>query len=331
MKVEVIAEIGQAHDGSLGILHSYIDALADSDCDAIKFQMHIAMAESSEFEPFRINFSYEDKTRYDYWHRMEFTEDEWMGIKKHCEEVGKEFLCSPFSIRSVELLEKLNVKRYKIASGEVRNFLMLDIISQTGKPIIVSSGLSSFSEIQDTIDQLKRSGCDLSVMQCTSSYPVAPEELGLNVIQDLKQFGIPVGLSDHSGKVGPPIAAVALGASLIETHVVFDRRLFGPDSKSSLTIEEFNQMIENIRFIETSLSNPVQKVGNESMMSVFGKSLAVNKNLSKGHIIRKSDLETKKPMGYGYPAENFKDLIGKKLNKDLVKYSFVSKEDIEGL
>ena len=142
----LIAEIGQAHDGSLGILHSYIDAVATTGVDAIKFQTHIAEAESSAAEPFRVNFSYEDATRYDYWHRMSFTKAQWIEIKKHCEEVGLEFMSSPFSQSAVDLLEEIDVKRYKIGSGEVNNFLMLEKIAKTGKPIILSSGMSSFVE-----------------------------------------------------------------------------------------------------------------------------------------------------------------------------------------
>ena len=121
----LIAEIGQAHEGSLGILHSYIDALADTGVDAVKFQMHIAEAESSAFEPFRVKFSLEDATRFDYWKRMGFTFEQWKGIKEHCDAVGLEFMCSPFSNLAVDWLEELGVKQYKIGSGEVNNLLLL--------------------------------------------------------------------------------------------------------------------------------------------------------------------------------------------------------------
>ena len=121
----IIAEIGQAHEGSLGIAHSYIDALSETGVNAIKWQMHIAEAESSSEEPFRVKFSYEDKRRIDYWKRMEFTLDQWRGIKEHCEDRGMEFICSPFSNAAVEALEQLGVSKYKIGSGEVNNFLLL--------------------------------------------------------------------------------------------------------------------------------------------------------------------------------------------------------------
>jgi N,N'-diacetyllegionaminate synthase len=150
----IIAEIGQAHDGSLGILHSYIDAIAATGVDAIKFQTHIAEAESSMAEPFRVNFSYEDVTRYDYWHRMSFTKEQWIGIKEHCEKVGLEFISSPFSQAAVDLLESIGVTRYKIGSGETSNFLMLEKIAKTGKPIILSSGMSSYEELDATLEFL---------------------------------------------------------------------------------------------------------------------------------------------------------------------------------
>mgnify|MGYP000300710275 CR=1 FL=1 len=150
--------------------------------DAIKFQTHIAEAESSALEPFRVKFSYEDATRFDYWKRMSFTAQQWIEIKQHCDEVGLEFLSSPFSMAAVELLETLGVARYKIGSGEVSNFLMLERIAETGKPIILSSGMSSLDELQATVDFLKPYGNELSLLQCTTSYPTSPENIGLNVI-----------------------------------------------------------------------------------------------------------------------------------------------------
>src|SRR6476620_1801526 len=128
----IIAEIAQAHEGSLGIAHSYIDALKPTGVNVVKFQTHIAAAESSAFEPFRVKFSFEDETRYDYWKRMEFTPEQWAGLKKHCEDCGLEFISSPFSNAAVDLLESLNVKRYKIGSGEVTNRLMMEKIAKTG-------------------------------------------------------------------------------------------------------------------------------------------------------------------------------------------------------
>ena len=128
---DIIEEIGQAHEGSLGIAHSYIDSMAEAGVSAIKFQTHIADAESSEFEPFRVKFSYEDKTRFEYWKRMEFSEDQWVGIKSHCDDAGIEFLSSPFSLAAIDMLERVGVKRYKVGSGEANNHLMLEYLAKT--------------------------------------------------------------------------------------------------------------------------------------------------------------------------------------------------------
>ena len=129
-KIFIIAEIAQAHDGSLGIAHSFIDALKDTGVDAVKFQTHMAEAESSDFEPFRVNFSYVDKTRFEYWKRVEFNFEEWKGLKEHCDQNNLEFMSTPFSNSAVDLLEKLSVKRYKIGSGDVGNFLLLEKLQE---------------------------------------------------------------------------------------------------------------------------------------------------------------------------------------------------------
>ncbi len=330
----LIAEIGQAHDGSLGILHSYIDAVATTGVDAIKFQTHIAEAESSAAEPFRVNFSYEDATRYDYWQRMSFTKAQWIEIKKHCEEVGLEFMSSPFSQAAVDLLEEIDVKRYKIGSGEVNNFLMLEKIAKTGKPIILSSGMSSFVEIEEAVNFLTPFGNDLTILQCTTSYPTPPERVGLNVITELKNRypNLKIGLSEHTAKIYTGIAAVALGAEVLEFHVVFDRRMFGPDAASSLTIDETKQLVEGVRFLEKSLANPIDKSTNaqySDLKKIFEKTLAVNKDLPKGAVIKFEDLEAKKPAKQGIAAADFRRVIGKELVKDKKKYEFLLKEDIE--
>lgn len=328
----IIAEIGQAHEGSLGILHSYIDALSDSGVDAIKFQTHIAEAESSIHEPFRVKFSYEDATRYDYWKRMEFTYEQWQGIKEHCDKVGLEFMSSPFSNAAVDLLELLNVNKYKIGSGEVSNFLMLDKIAATGKEILVSSGMSSFNELDQTTNFLNEKNCQYSLFQCTTAYPTQAEEWGLNVIQELKnRYRVPVGFSDHSGDIYACLAATSLGADMLEFHAVFDKRMFGPDAKSSLTIDEIKKLVDGVRQIKRAQQTPIDKSDNSKfapLKSIFEKSLAVNKNLPQGHILTIDDLEAKKPKSYGINASEFRNLLGKKTTKNLNKWDFINQEDI---
>lgn len=328
----IIAEIGQAHEGSLGILYSYIDALSQTGVDAVKFQMHIAEAESSEEEPFRVKFSLEDKTRFDYWKRMGFSLEQWKGIKKHCDEAGLAFICSPFSNLAVDWLEEIGVEQYKIGSGEVNNFLILEKIAQTGKPVILSSGMSSYNELDQTVAFLKERNVEFSILQCTTAYPTQPEQFGLNVIQELKnRYDVPIGFSDHSARVESCIAATALGASILEFHVVFDRQLFGPDSKSSLTISETKELVIAVRNIATALSNPIDKNNSEafsSLKKIFEKSLAVNKDLLKNHMLTFEDLEAKKPKGFGIDASRFQEIIGKTLNKDLKQWDFLNETDL---
>lgn len=328
----IIAEIAQAHEGSLGLALSYIDALAETGVDAVKFQVHIAEAESSEHEPFRVKFSEQDKTRFDYWKRMKFSLDQWKLLKSRCDENGVEFMASPFSNAAVDLLEQLEVKRYKVGSGEVNNFLLLQKIAATGKPIILSSGMSSFKELDDTVSFLKEQHADFSILQCTTSYPTKPENYGLNVINELKErYKVPVGFSDHSAKIGTCIAATALGAEILEFHAVFSRQMFGPDTSSSLEIDEIKQLVTAVRNISQALQHPVDKKDNSAfseLKNIFEKSLAVNKELPAGHILDFEDLEAKKPKGYGIEAANFREVIGKKLKRSLRRWEFLKREDL---
>ena len=327
-----IAEIAQAHEGSLGIAHSYIDALSKTGVDAVKFQVHIAEAESSIHEPFRVKFSTQDKTRFDYWKRMEFSLDQWQELKAHCDEAGVEFMASAFSNAAVDLLEQLGVKRYKVGSGEVNNFLLLQKIAATNKPLILSSGMSSFSELDKTVAFLKKLKAEYSILQCTTSYPTRPENYGLNVIKELKKrYGVDVGYSDHSAKIETCIAATALGAEILEFHAVFNRKMFGPDASSSLEIEEIVQLVSAVKNISLAQQHLVNKEDNSQfrdLKNIFEKSLAVNKDLPKGHILTFEDLESKKPKGYGLDASNFKEVIGRKLSRNLGQWEFLREEDL---
>lgn len=332
-QVTIIAEVAQAHEGSLGIAHSYIDALATCGVDAVKFQTHIADAESSSFEQFRVPFSYEDATRFDYWKRMEFTLEQWAGLKQHCEEKGVAFMSSPFSVAAVNLLEQIAIQSYKIGSGELNNYLMLDAIAKTGKPIILSSGMSDWTELDNTIQFLKPYGNELSLMQCTTAYPTAPEQWGLQAIGKMKErYQIPVGFSDHSGDIIAPLAAVGMGAGIVEFHSVFDKNMFGPDAKSSLTMSQIQQLVKGIRQLTTSLNNEHGKENSsqfEELKTLFGKSLAVNKKLEAGHVITLQDLESKKPGNKGIPAKEFVWVIGKKLRVGKQQWDFLQTGDLQ--
>ena len=330
--MKIIAEIGQAHEGSLGMAHSYIDALANTGVDVIKFQTHIAHAESSINEEFRVNFSFEDKTRYDYWKRMEFNPDQWAGLKQHCEDVGIEFVSSPFSLEAVDLLERIGVKRYKIGSGEVQNYLMLDHIAKTGKDIWLSSGMSSFEEITETLDRLKLYGNELVLFQCTTEYPTHPETWGLNVISEMKsKYRLPIGFSDHSGDIFACLAATALGAEYLEFHVTFHKKMFGPDTKASITLEQLSTLVTGVNQINSSLNHTIDKSDNQKFADnkiLFGKSIAARENIPKDENISESMLESKKPGNCGIPTMSYKEIIGRRVNKDIIKGQFINWEDL---
>ena len=263
---------------------------------------------------------------------MEFTLSQWAAIKRHCDEVKLDFICSPFSNLAVDWLEEIGVHTYKIGSGEVNNFLLLEKIAQTGKPVIISSGMSSFEELDKTVEFLKLRKVDFSILQCTTAYPTKPEQYGLNVIAELRErYNVPIGFSDHSAKIATGISAVALGAEILEFHVVFHRELFGPDAIASLTLEETKQLVEAVTNIQMAQINPINKKNNDSfneLKAIFEKSLAINKDLPKGHIISFDDLESKKPKGYGISATDFEKVIGRTLKNPKSQWDFLNEEDL---
>ena len=331
---KIIVEVGQAHDGSIGIAHSFIDALAGLDIDLVKFQTHIAEAESSSYEPFRINFSYEDDTRFDYWKRMSFSKNHWESLKNHCEKYNFEFLSTPTCIAAVDLLEDIGIKCYKIGSGDLSNLLLLEKVCRTGKPIIISTGMSELDDITKSIDFISKFDNQVSILVCKSKYPTNEADIDLSLINQFKaHFSCKIGFSDHSGSIFPSLGAVALGAEIIEIHVSFHKKMFGPDSSSSLTIDEIKELVKGIRYIEkireSSIEKNKDKIDMLQMRAIFEKSLCVNKNLDIGHIITFDDLESKKPSNMGIPCSDFKKALNKKLKTSKNKYDFLEQSDLE--
>jgi N-acetylneuraminate synthase len=329
----IIGEVAQAHDGSLGLAHSYIDAIADAGADAVKFQTHIADAESSPDEPWRVQFSLQDKTRFDYWKRMEFSKDQWARIKNHAEQRDLIFISSPFSLEAADLLYSLDIAVWKIASGELTNPVLLNKLAQTELPHIISTGMGSLEEIDRIVNDLNSKNIPFAVLQCTSCYPCPPEKIGLNMLSFFQnRYNCPVGLSDHSGTIFPSLAAVSLGANIIEVHVTLNRHMVGPDVSSSVTFTELKMMVEGIRFIEKSLGNPIDKnkifCELSPIREIFSKSIVLNKDLKKGSVLTKDDLTVKKP-GTGIPAQEFERILGKKVKKELKTGVFLHLEDIE--
>ena len=328
----LIAEVAQAHDGSLGMAHAYIDAAANAGADAVKFQTHIAAEESTPAEPWRVHFSRQDATRYDYWHRMEFTEDQWLGPRKHAVECNLKFMSSPFSVAAAEMLRRIGIQAWKIASGEVNNPLLTAIIADSRLPVYVSSGMSRVHEVQAAVETLRRNALEFTLMQCSSVYPCPAEKVGLNMISEYKRrFLCPIGLSDHSGTIYAGLAAVALGISALEVHITLSKESFGPDVPSSLTTAEFRQLADGVRFIELMNANPVDKDALadelEETRRIFRKSIVTACDLNAGQAITMASLTLKKP-GIGLPADRLPDLVGRAVRHAVPKGTFIAEQDL---
>ncbi len=319
----IIAEIAQAHDGSLGNAHAYIDAVADAGADAVKFQTHIAAAESTPGEPWRIKFSRQDDTRYEYWQRLEFPVEHWRGLAEHAAKRGILFLSSAFSHAAVDLLEELDMPAWKVGSGELTNLPMLDRMAATGRPVLLSGGMSTWDEMDTAVARVRAAGGDVGVFQCSSYYPCPPDKVGLNVIGELRErYGCPVGLSDHSGAVWAGVAATALGIDLLEVHAVFHRGCFGPDTPSSVTVDELAELVRGVRFVQTARRNPVDKdavaVEMATMKRTFQKSVVAARDLPAGTVLSDADLAFKKP-GTGIPAGRATELVGRPLKAAIAR------------
>lgn len=329
----IIGEVAQSHDGSLGMAHSFIDAIARAGADAVKFQTHIASEESTPQEPWRVRFSPQDDSRYEYWQRMEFSEAQWKGLKEHAEAADLLFMSSPFCPKAIDLLKNIGMKVWKVASGEIGNRPLLEQITSTGGPVILSSGMSDWAELDGAVEIVEENGNPLAVLQCTTAYPCPPEKIGLNLLDELRsRYSLPVGLSDHSGNIFAGLAATALGAEVIEIHVALSREMFGPDVPASVTTGELRQLVDGVRRIERMIDSPVSKseIAKEMqpLRQLFIKSVVAGLDLPAGTILKEEHLKLKKP-GQGLDASRIPELIGRRLGRDLKTDEFLQLADLE--
>jgi N,N'-diacetyllegionaminate synthase len=254
--MEIIAEVGLAHDGSLSQAHAYVDACARAGVDTVKFQCHLG----DPCTEWRVKPLYlPDLSRQGYFERTGFTAEEWGGLAAHCAATARmmvsyrpvEFLCSPFSVAAVALLAPL-VKRWKVPSGRIADMALLDAIGKTGKPVLLSTGMGDLAELGHARTRLTARGCPVRLMQCVTAYPCPAEWV------DLKLAAAWGGLSDHSGTPYIGIAAAALGCKVLEVHVCFSKQQGGLDVAASLTIEELDYMVKGVRFVEAAMK-PLDK------------------------------------------------------------------------
>jgi N,N'-diacetyllegionaminate synthase len=327
----IIAEVGNSHDGSLGMAHSFIDNIAAAGAHAVKFQTHIARAESTFDEQFRVNFSYADKNRFNYWQRLEFSVDQWRELKKHAHDVGLDFLSTPFSVCAINLLAGIGVNVWKVSSGEIAAPDMLSRLVNLGDPVIVSTGMSNYAEIDLVVEKLRQKKIAFALLQCTTMYPTPLNYVGLNTITDFgSKYGCIAGFSDHSGSLSPSITAMARGCKLFELHVTFSKEMFGPDQSSSLTFKELSELTAFADDLYTMDNSPYSKneVAQElcGLKEMFGKSLALNSFQPAGTKITYEMLAYKKPAG---GLTDSKDVIGKTLLIDKDEHWLLERTDVE--
>tara|TARA_Y100000816_G_C26105666_1_gene587482 strand:+ start:2164 stop:3213 length:1050 start_codon:yes stop_codon:yes gene_type:complete len=314
----IIAEIGQAHEGSIKKVYRYINALSQTGVNAIKFQTHYAKYESTFDEKFRIKIK-KFKTRYSYWNSVEFSKTEWIKIKKYCNKKKLIFLSSVFSLEGFRIINEIGVPAWKVASGEYESNYILKEMYRTKKPLIISTGLMNNKEIYKMHKHLNKKKINHAFLHCVSNYPVKLNKVGLNNIQNLKEkLNCQVGYSDHSGNLNVPISAIFFGAKIIEVHAKLKKFDSGPDGTSSLTIKEIKKLCTFRDDIHLIRSNPINKnnLGSNliKIKKLFGKSLALKKDMGKGSKISLKDLTFKKP-GTGFNKNQINSIIGKKLSR----------------
>jgi len=316
----IIAEIGVNHNGSVKLAREMIKSASDCGVDAVKFQTFVSEdlvsenAKTADYQEKNTN----ENSQLEMLKKLELSYDDFFELKKYAEECNVIFLSSPFDFKSVDLLEKLDVPMYKLGSGELTNFELIDYVQKTGKPIIFSTGMATLDEVKEVYEVLDdKNNCIF--LHCITGYPTCFEEANLNFIKTLKsELDAPIGFSDHSPGIELPIAAVALGACVVEKHFTIDKTLDGPDHKASLNPVEFKAMVDAIRNVEVAMGDGVRKFSENELeiKKVARKSIILNCNLSKGTIIKRDMLSIKRP-GTGIAPKHINEIIGMKVNKDL--------------
>lgn len=326
--IEIIAEIGSVHDGSFGNACKLIEAAAGCGADTVKFQTHIAAAETLRNAPMPPYFKGEP--RFAYFERTGFDKAKLLELKAVAKQNKVKFLSSPFSIEAVDLLEEVGVDSYKIPSGEVSNVPFLERVAGTGKTVLLSSGMSDWRELDAAVAAL-RPGGPIVILQCTSAYPCPPERVGLNVVGEMQQrYGLPVGFSDHTLGSAAAFACAALGAVAVEKHFTFSRLMYGSDAANGMEPDEFRLFCAGLRDIARMRAHPVNKddLGDlKDMKLIFEKSIVTAVPLKSGTRVAREALAFKKP-GDGIPAGRYHELIGKVVVRDLAADHKISWDDL---
>lgn len=318
----IIAEAGVNHNGRLDMALKLVDVAKFAGADAVKFQTFKAerlVSPKAQMADYQKKNTGKNESQFDMLKRLELSEENHREVFKYCQKKKIMFISSPFDEESADFLDELGVKMFKVGSGELTNIPLLQHIARKKKPMIISTGMANLDEIRTAVDAIRKINPYIVILHCTTSYPAKFADLNLNAIKTLtKTFRIPVGYSDHSEGIESSIAAIALGASVIEKHFTLDRNLPGPDHKASLEPAELKKMISSIKNIEKALGNGVKKPSSseKTIMKCARKSIFAKINIAKGTVITEKMLECKRP-GTGIPPSDLGKIIGKKLRKSI--------------
>lgn len=329
-QVFIIAEAGVNHNGSLDLALRLADAAKASGADAVKFQTFRAdliATRSAHKAPYQERTTAHAESQFEMLQRLELDALAHKRLIEHCRQIGIQFLSSPFDAQSADLLATMNVSLYKVPSGEITNLPFLKHLARKGRPLILSTGMSTLGEVEEAVNVLKAAGASkLTLLHCVTEYPAPYAEVNLRAMHTLKSaFGLPVGYSDHTPGIDIAIAAVALGAEVIEKHLTLDRSLPGPDHAASLEPSELQQMVVAIRHVEAALGTGIKAPAPCELpnLLVARKSVVAARLLPAGHQLRIGDLDIKRP-GNGLAPKLLPELIGRTLRAGLAKDEIIS-------
>ena len=332
--IEIIAEIGINHNGNLGTAKEMIVEAKKSGANAVKFQAYktdLLTLKSTKKVPYQFDINIPNESHYQMLKKYELSEKDHQELKDFSEKKKIEYLCTPYDLDSLVMLEKLKVKRYKTSSADIIDWFLHDFISQTKKDVIISTGMSKYKEIKKTLSIYKKSSCKITLLHCVSNYPCSNESLNLKVIPKLaKDFKTSVGFSDHSDNDIASIMSVALGIKVIEKHFTLNKKLEGPDHKASYEPISFKNYVNNIRKAEIILGTATKEVQKEEieMMKISRKSLVAKKNILKGEKVILSLLSAKRP-GMGIYPSDLNKVLGKKLKRTISKDQLIKFKDLK--
>lgn len=321
-KVFIIAEAGVNHNGDIQLAKELIDVAAESRADAVKFQTFISekcIVKGTSKAKYQEETTGNDEDQLDMVKKLELPYDAFVELKEYCDKKQIMFMSTPFDLESADFLNGVGLETFKIPSGEITNYPLLKKIGQFQKKVIMSTGMSTINEIQSAITILNDEGTsDISLLHCNTQYPTPMEDVNLRAMLTLKkEFGVPVGYSDHTKGIEVPIAAVAMGAKIIEKHFTLDKNLPGPDHKASLEPGELQSMVVSIRNIEKALGSFEKKVTSSERdnMSIARKSIVAMRPIKKGEVFTEENLTVKRP-GTGISPMRWNEILGKVSGKD---------------